>query len=318
MNKDIKTIIINKILELIPSHIKPVDYLSEVLDISRESAYRRLGGKMPFYFEELIILSELLDFSLDELVALKTNNSKVVIDLKINKDPTEGFLDKMRKYKADVDNRFTDKSSSAIFALNYFPAEFCVHNKNLFKLAYYLWLHWRDRGVVKPKFSEVEVPRELEELRKRIHLKGRRLKNNSFILDPNVFLTPLKLVHYFHDLELINKEEIKIIKEDIYQILFFAERMMRTSTSNSESNNYFYLSSFNIDVNSVYYEWNGKITSSFSLNFFNRIVLTKPEICEAHKEWFLSMKKYSTLISGSNEAAQAEYFKKQREYVDWL
>lgn len=129
MNKDIKTIIINKILELIPSHIKPVDYLSEVLDISRESAYRSLGGKMSFYFEELIILSELLDFSLDELVALKINNSKVVIDLKINKDPTEGFLDKMRKYKADVDNRFTDKSSSAIFALNYFPAEFSVHHK---------------------------------------------------------------------------------------------------------------------------------------------------------------------------------------------
>ncbi|NDV95418.1 hypothetical protein D0T84_10895 [Dysgonomonas sp. 521] len=318
MNKNIRTIIIDKILELIPPHIKAVNYLSEVLDISRESAYRRLNGKMSFYIEELIILSELLGFSLDELVALKTDNSKVIIDMKINKDPTEGFLDKMRKYKIDVDNRFVDKSSSAIFALNFFPAEYCVHNRNLFKMAYYLWLHWKDRGMVKPRFSEVEVPAELEELRKSINIKARMLRNNTFILDPNVFLTPLKLVHYLHDLELINKEEIKTIKEDMHQVLYFVEKMMRTSASNSGSNNYFYLSSFNIDVNSVYYEWNGKVASSFSLNFFNRIVLTKPEICEAHKEWFLSMKKYSTLISGSNEITQAEYLKKQREYIDSL
>lgn len=318
MDKDIKVIVVNKIQELIPSHIKPVDYLSEVLDISRESAYRRLSGKMSFYFEELIILSELLGFSLDELVALKRDNSKVIIDLKISKDPAEAFLDKMKKYKIDVDNRFMDKSSSAIFALNYFPPEFSVHHKTLFKLAYYLWLHWKDRGVIKPKFSEIEISPELEELRCSINAKARTLKNNSFILDPNVFLTPLKLVHYFYNLDLINEEEIKIIKRDFRQILYFAEKMVRTNPSNSESNNYFYLSSFNVDVNSVYYKWNGKATSSFSLNFFNKIVITKPEICEAHKEWFLSLKKYSTLISGSNEVAQAEYFKKQREYIDLL
>lgn len=318
MDKDIKTIVINKIQELIPSHIKPVDYLSEVLDISRESAYRRLGGKMSFYFEELIILSELLGFSLDELVALKSDNSKVIIDLKISKDPVESFLEKMRKYKSDVENRFMDKSSSAIFALNYFPPEFCVHHKTLFKLAYYLWLHWKDRGVVKPKFSDVEIPLELEELRRAISIKARALKNNLFIIDPNVFLTPLKLVRYFHNLELITEEEIKMIKRDFFQILYFVEKMVRTNISNSESNDYFYLSNFNIDVNSVYYKWNGKTTSSFSLNFFNKIVITKPEICEAHKEWFLSLKKYSTSISGSNEVAQAEYFKKQREYIDWL
>lgn len=318
MNKDIKTIVINKILELIPPYIKPVDYLSEVLDISRESAYRRLNGKMSFYFEELIILSEALEFSIDELVALKTDNNKVIIDFKINKDASEAFLNKMRKYKDDIDNRIMDKSSSSMLALNYFPAEFCVHHKSLYKLAYYLWLHWRDRGIVKSKLSEIEMPPELEELRSYINVKARTLSNNSFILDPNVFLTPLQLVHYFHNLELINNEEIKIIKRDLRQILYFAEKMVRTSTSDSESSNYIYLSGFNIDVSSGYYEWNGKISSSFSFSFFNRIVLTKPEICEAHKEWFLSMKKYSTLISGSNEAAQAEYFKKQREYVDWL
>jgi DNA-directed RNA polymerase subunit F len=318
MNKNIKTIVIDKILELIPSHIKPVDYLSEVLDISRESAYRRLRGKMSFYFEELITLSELLGFSLDELVALKPDNTKVLIDIKINKDPAAGFLEKMERYKIDVDNRCMDKSSSSILALNYLPAEFCVHRKSLFKLSYYLWLHWKERGILKPKYSEIEISPELEELRRYIDKKVRRLENNSFILDPNVFYTPLKLVCYFRDLGLIDNENIKSIKEDLHNMINAIEREVRISDLHPEGNNYFYLSNFNIDVNSGYYTWNGNISSSFALNFFNRIVITNPEICEAHKEWFLSLKKYSTLISGSNEVAQAEYFKKQREYVNWL
>ncbi|MDH6355347.1 hypothetical protein M2132_001688 [Dysgonomonas sp. PH5-45] len=82
--------------------------------------------------------------------------------------------------------------------------------------------------------------------------------------------------------------------------------------------NYFYVSDLNINSNSSYLSWNGKASSSFNLLFFNRIIIHKPEICNAHKEWLLSLKKYSTLISGSNEMAQAQYLKKQREYINWL
>lgn len=318
MNDNIRTIIINKLLELIPSSRRPVDYLSEILDISKDSAYRRLKGKMSFHFEELVILSEELGFSLDEFVAMKAGNRKVVIDLNIDKDPERGFLEKMRMYKKDADNRLLDKSSSSMLALNYIPAELCVHHEKLFKFSYYIWLNWKSRSFQKLKYSELEISPELERLRKDIDISTRLIENNTFILDPNVFLSTLNMVHYFYDMGLINGEEKKDIKEEFQSILDSIEKKMRTEALDIEVKTFFYISILNLDVNSGYYVWNGNIASSFSLYFFNRIVISKPEICEAHKEWFLALKQNSILISGSNEAAQAAYLKKQRDYINLL
>lgn len=318
MNKDITLIVINKILELIPSHIKSIDYLSELLDISKDSAHRRLRGKMPFSFKELVILSEKLNFSLDELVALKTDNNKVVIELKVDSNPEQEFIEKIKKYKEDVKNRFQDKSSSSILALNYLPPELCIHFRHLFKFSYYTWLHWKDKSLCSPKFSEVEIPSYLENLRIEIASLSKHLKNSTFILDPNVFLTPIKLVLYFYNLELISKEEKEMIKEDFQEIINYIEKEVRINGEHYETKNYYYLSYLNIDVNNGYYIHSGNISSSFSFNFFNRIIIAKREICEAHKEWFHSLKKYSILITGSNEIDLAGYIKKQREYIDYL
>lgn len=318
MNSEIRAIIVKKILELVPSHTKPVDYLSDMLDISKESAYRRLRGKMPFQLEELIRLSEQLGFSIDELVALKTDNSKIVVDMSIDEDSKRGFLKKMEQYKKDVDNRLSDKSSSSMLALNCLPAELCIHHENLFKLSYYTWMHWKDSNIQKPKFSEVDIFPELEEVRKDIVSKAKGLQNSTFILDSNVFLSPINLIRYFYNLELINDEEKGVIKEEYLNLIDVIEREVRTDSLLTERGNYFYLSNLNIDTNSGYYVYNGNIFSSFAHYYFNRIIISKPEICEAHKEWFLSLKKYSTLITGSNEMVQAEYFKKQRGYVDRL
>lgn len=318
MKESVRTLVISKILGLIPAHIKPVDFLSDILDISKESAYRRIKGKMPFHFEELICLSEVLGFSLDELVALKKDNNKTSIDLKINNDTEQAFLDKIRRHKIDVDNRLQDKSSIAMIALNYLPAEFCVHHENLFKLSYYLWYHWENKGVPKSKLSEIKISHELEELRKYTDLNAKRLGNNILIFDPNVFLTPISLILYLYELKLINNEEKKLIKKDLQDLIDTIEKMIRTDLSYTETKNYLYLSEFNIDVNSSYYTWNDNACSSFLLYFFYRIIIYKPQVCEAHKDWLLSLKKYSTLITGSNEIEQAKYLNKQKKYIDLL
>ena len=67
-NTDTREIVINKILAQIPPSMKPVDYISDILDIGKESAYRRLRGEMSFTLDEVIKLSVELRVSLDEIV----------------------------------------------------------------------------------------------------------------------------------------------------------------------------------------------------------------------------------------------------------
>lgn len=55
MNKDdISQKLISRILISIPDNINPVLYLMDLLDLSRESAYRRIRGEIPFTFWEIL------------------------------------------------------------------------------------------------------------------------------------------------------------------------------------------------------------------------------------------------------------------------
>ncbi len=315
MNDIIRKKMINKIVSTIPSYIKPVDYLSTSLDIAKESAYRRLRGEMSFTFDEIIKLSQELEFSVDELINSK-NSNQITLNLQINKDPEQTFLLKLQNYKKDIDIRLQYKDSSAIMALNYLPAIFSIHFKSLFKFSYYTWLHRKYKGMPKLYYADVIIPDEFEALRKELDIKTRDVSNNTFILDMNVFLSPLREVYYFYKLRLISDDELETIKTDFHNMIDFVEKIVRTGESNPGTKYSYYISNFNIDGNSAYSNCDGNIISSFNFHYFNTILISDPEVCESHKEWLESLKKYSILVTQSNEMIQEQYFDKQRAYID--
>ena len=53
MTMNLNKIVLTKILDIMPENLKPVTLLMEVLDIGKESAYRRLRGEKPFSMEEI-------------------------------------------------------------------------------------------------------------------------------------------------------------------------------------------------------------------------------------------------------------------------
>jgi hypothetical protein len=65
---------ITNVISKFPSRIKPRDYLMAKLSISRESAYRRIKGTVPFSFDEILQISQDLGFSLDEIAGKKDVN----------------------------------------------------------------------------------------------------------------------------------------------------------------------------------------------------------------------------------------------------
>ena len=57
MTMNLNKIVLTKILDIMPENLKPVTLLMDVLDIGKESAYRRLRGEKPFSMEEIYKLS---------------------------------------------------------------------------------------------------------------------------------------------------------------------------------------------------------------------------------------------------------------------
>ena len=64
----------NHIKGLLPPHISFVDEIAEVLDISNDSAYRRIRGEKPIVLEEIKKLCVKFKISLDQLLHLNTDS----------------------------------------------------------------------------------------------------------------------------------------------------------------------------------------------------------------------------------------------------
>ena len=57
----------------LPNHISLADKISDILNVSADSAYRRIRGEKPLTLDELKLICESFDTSLDQVLNLKTD-----------------------------------------------------------------------------------------------------------------------------------------------------------------------------------------------------------------------------------------------------
>ena len=86
--------LIDAVMQCLPEGKKGnslVNLIADVLDMGKESVYRRLRGEVLFTFQEVARLSQGLNISLDNLIGLK-NIRRAVFDLSLIK--MDNLLDK--------------------------------------------------------------------------------------------------------------------------------------------------------------------------------------------------------------------------------
>jgi len=69
---DFQQAFFNKLRESLPSHISMPDQLAELLNISYDSVYRRIRGEKPISMNELKLLCEHFQISLDQVLEIKS------------------------------------------------------------------------------------------------------------------------------------------------------------------------------------------------------------------------------------------------------
>jgi hypothetical protein len=70
---DPQQLLFNHIKGMLPSHLNLVDAVAEKLNISNDSAYRRIRGEKPLSLEELQVLAQHFKISVDQLLHLKSD-----------------------------------------------------------------------------------------------------------------------------------------------------------------------------------------------------------------------------------------------------
>ncbi|MDR2622861.1 MAG: hypothetical protein LBC48_09875 [Dysgonamonadaceae bacterium] len=317
MLRNRKDLLTTKILNSIPKNIKPIEYLIKILGISKESAYRRLRGDIPFTFEEMSKLSLDLNFSMDEFIA-KPDESRILINMQTDTDEDLSivFLKRFEQHYNVLLHLENYPDVETVLTFNRVPTIASVYSKNLFKFFYFKWLHQNQEAALKLCYSDVAISDEMEEMRKKVKFSASNCSNKiTVILDSNFFISLINEIRYYRKRRLVNDEAFESLKNEMLDFVNSMESSAQTGIFGPTAKINIYLSSMNIEVNTVYVKYDSSETSYIYGFSINPLSISNVMVCEKHKRWINSVKKYSTLITKSNEMLQSEYFDKQREFI---
>lgn len=317
MNADIVYMkLIDEIKEKVPQRGKLTGILSNLLSIEKEAVYRRLRGEVPFSFSEIALIAIKLGISLDNLTqnAAPINHSLYLREVNFlypsenDYQMLQGFID-----NACYVRKYPDSECGQIS--NMIPIWLCSDYKFIYKFYLFKWWHQFHGKKALRHFSEVTVPDRIALLNKQFVEEVRQAKKSVYILDKQFLMYLADDIHYFLQTRLISKEDVKLLKEDLFLFLSDLERYAGRGCFDTGGKLSLYLSNIYFDTCYGYISMQAyKITMVRSFMLSEAYTLDEV-VLKNVKKWMQFLKRTSTLISESSEIERIEFFENQRTIV---
>ncbi len=312
------------IKSILPEHISFVDEIAELLNISNDSAYRRIRGDKPISFEELKTLCSHYKISLDQLLNLQSNN--FIFTGKLNND--ENF--KFENWLEEVLRQFSIIASfpkkHIYFLLKDLPFNLHFQIPELTAFKCFVWMrsfsgYQVDKGI---KFA-FNYP-EFEE-HNAIGMKIVNVYNTiptTEIWNTEGINTTLQQIDYYHEAgDIISKEQAIILFDKVEELVNHIEKEAELGYKfrigeqpNSSSAEYrLFNNELIIGDNSLIAEL-GDMRMTFLNHSFMHFVGTRDEAFnKALFKNFNNLMQKSTLISTSGERDRVKFFNHLRDEI---
>jgi hypothetical protein len=191
--------LIEEIIRRIPAGTKPVDYLTDMLNTSRESAYRRLRNEVPFTFGEVALLTRQLDISLDEIMEID-KQGRIIMDLHIDaySKPDKNFQILFEKYYKYIDGISKAQNQSTAISSNRISLILLMKYDALFKFFYFKYIHQMGNThrsqemFFNSRFSDIPISSEVEDIRQKFMESIAELDNVTAIYGNDLFLSTVR------------------------------------------------------------------------------------------------------------------------------
>lgn len=318
MTTNLNELILTKIQNIVPGNMKLVNLFMDVLDIGKESAYRRLRGEKTLSMEEIYKLASVLHFSLDEII---DNNKTDAVSFNhigtVGQSQDKNLLEFFRYYESYLHRLMDAANPEIVCTMNHFLHTMLVGYTSLFKFIYYRWMHQMTDVPLNYRFSDIAVPAEIKRIADRMAHLNTQIEKISFIVDNSLFINLIKEIQYFYVRGLIAEEELNTLKKELRIYLNTIEKTINRGMDANGTRYEIYLSVLYINSTTTYSAWGDENEESAFWHHYGYPIFTRSkEITKRHKLWINSLKKYCTVISQSNELLQAEFINKQRNYID--
>lgn len=307
----------------LPPHLSMVDELAAVLDVSTDSAYRRIRGEKPLSLEEIYKLCVRYGLSLDNLLNLRSDaflfKGNFVNPHAFKYDDYLSNIVQQVKYM----NGFKQKSMT--YLAKDIPIFHHYHFKEIAAFKYYFWMTniLQHPDFVNKKFRLDDYPDEYFELSQQALNYYNQLDSVEFWNIESINST-LRQIDYYNDSNIFsNSEEIYILYEAAEKLISHLELQASEGYKFAVNDLKKPLGSYHLYFNEILIlEGNllvildGTKSAFLIHNVLNFLQTNDVRFCDNMYEHIQNLKRKSTLISTVSERERSRFFKYLRQRIE--
>jgi hypothetical protein len=313
----VQEILIKKLKETVAPNVSLSEELADLLNISSDSAYRRLRNETEFTLKEVHAIARHFNISIDSLFAFK--NDFVTCNYIKLTDSADNFEKYLGSLAAQLKGLRQLANRKIIYAAEEVPI---FHSLGTDPLRAFKLFYWQRSVLNVPEYQSKQyatdiVPEKLMQLAGEIHESYKHVPSVEIWTD-NTILTTVKQIEFYYESGAFGN------KEDALLVLSHLDKMVDSLNGYSEhqgkvqgsGENYkLYNSDLVIGTNCIHIRTDHFTSSYISFNTLNSLTTTNQVFCEEIEHWMKNLMKKSTLISGSAEKQRFRFFSNMRKHI---
>jgi len=301
---------------VIPAKISIAEEIASILEVSPDSAYRRLRGETAISLDEAHVICKKYGMSIDHLFSSKSNSVQFEFNPIISGE--EHFLRYLNVMLGHLQNIAKQPDKKLIYAADEIPIFHSFNNEMLaeFKLFYWGKSVMNLERYQNLKFEPGIVPKEHLALAKEINKAYLSIPSVEIWSHETIFTTTRQIEYFLESGQFASKE---IAIEIVNKLRDMAKDIMHCAEKGLKDDDAFfqlYQSDVVLGTNCInVYVGDSKFTY-ISFNAMNAINTSNQAFCEETDKWLKNMIKKSTLISGISEKQRYQFFDRVFKNID--
>ncbi|MCL2073702.1 MAG: hypothetical protein FWH18_07265 [Marinilabiliaceae bacterium] len=317
---DIQKKLFEEIQTRLPSQYILVDMISDILDTSRDSAYRRINCKKPLSIGETYTLCKHFQMSFDNLMDIRDVHQFDCVYRPIDLSISNEYQNYMFALAKNIEKLKNARDSSILMSAMDIPVFHLITQKELTFFKLYTWTQsvYNYEGTMDDFMKEIETPDILNCYR--IISSNYELIPSAEIWTENTVNTTLSLINYYVEIgSFSNKELPLLLCEQVLNILTKMQKWAENSVKGERTTPFqLYISEMELENSYILMKQEDIINCVVKLFTINSLNVFDKKFCVETESWLTKLSQRSVLLCGSSEKDRIKYFNSQRQRVRFL
>lgn len=323
-NTKIQLRFIEQLKNTVPTNMSLADEMADLLEISNDSAYRRIRGETSLSIDETIKLCNHFKIPFDSLIAGQSNHVSFIYDsFGDSNTDLDSYLTTMYQNLLNI-NTFKDKH--VFFAAEDVPV---FHHFEFEHLSAFKFFYWKKSILNDPKLEGVKyekklINKETLKLAKKIIELYVKIPSTEIWTEDTIISTVKQIIFYWDAGLFTSKKDALLVCDEMHEMLNHIQKQAELSSKflfsqkNPEHKNNFnlYASEVMIGNNTVLVEADHFRMTVLSFNTIKTLTSTNNGFNKINDVWMKNLIKKSILISGVSEKQRYQFFRKGHETID--